>query len=247
MAQSAAFETQLLSLIAEGVFQKFPGLKVVLIEFGLHLAAGLLWRTNKTWRGVRAEVPWIDRPPAEIVRDHVRFTLQPFDAPPDDPEVLARTLEQIGSDELLLFSTDYPHWQFDGDDVLPDGLAEDTIDKMLVDNALETYPRLREAAARRDPGAETRRRCHERAGPRAAGSGASGSRSSTATSTRYAHARRAASRSCRSAGASTGRRSARIFRHGADRASCPIPRMMAGGMRVDSFPENGGRPAPTST
>ena len=41
VAQSGAFETQLLSLIAEGVFQKFTGLKVVLMEFGLDLAAAL--------------------------------------------------------------------------------------------------------------------------------------------------------------------------------------------------------------
>ena len=147
VAQSAAFETQLLSLVAEGVFQQFPRLKVVLIESGFTWLPNWLWRTGKTWRGVRAEVPWIDRSPAEIVHEHVRFTLQPIDAPPTEPEILARTLEHVGSDRLLLFSTDYPHWQFDGDDVLPAGLSEDTIRKLLVDNPLETYPRLRDTAA----------------------------------------------------------------------------------------------------
>jgi predicted TIM-barrel fold metal-dependent hydrolase len=149
VAQSGAFETQLLSLIAEGVFQKFPGLKVVLIESGFTWLPHFLWRTGKTWRGVRPEVPWIDRSPTEIVRDHVRFTLQPVDAPKGEPEVLARTIEhmteQMGSDDVLLFSTDYPHWQFDGEDVLPAGLGRDTIKKMLIDNALDAYPRLREA------------------------------------------------------------------------------------------------------
>jgi predicted TIM-barrel fold metal-dependent hydrolase len=145
VAQSGAFETQLLSLVTEGVFQKHPKLKAVLMESGITWLAHWLWRTGKTWRGTRPEVPWIDRPPAEIVREHVRFTLQPVDAPPAQPEVLARTIEHIGSDDVLLFSTDYPHWQFDGDDVLPEGLGQDTIKKMLVDNALATYPRLREA------------------------------------------------------------------------------------------------------
>jgi predicted TIM-barrel fold metal-dependent hydrolase len=45
-----------------------------------------------------------------------------------------------------LFSTDYPHWQFDGEDVLPEGLGQDTIRKMLVENALDAYPRLEQAA-----------------------------------------------------------------------------------------------------
>ena len=47
---------------------------------------------------------------------------------------------------MLLFSTDYPHWQFDGDNVLPDGLPDETVRRMLIDNPLETYPRLREGA-----------------------------------------------------------------------------------------------------
>lgn len=144
VAQSTAFESQVLSFLTEGVFQKFPALKLVLIESGITWLPTLLWRTNKTWRGVRPEVPWIDRPPAEIVGDHVRLTLQPVDAPRSDPQVLARVLEHIGSDNILLFSTDYPHWHFDGEDVLPDGLVDDLVRKLLVDNPLETYPRLRD-------------------------------------------------------------------------------------------------------
>ena len=62
------------------------------------------------------------------------------------PTTLLRTLEHIGSDRMLLFSTDYPHWHFDGDDVLPDGLSDETVRRMLIDNPLETYPRLRDGA-----------------------------------------------------------------------------------------------------
>jgi predicted TIM-barrel fold metal-dependent hydrolase len=150
IAQSTAFESQLLSFLAEGVFQKFPGLKLVLLESGFTWLPTLLWRTSKTWRGVRPEVPWIDRPPADIVRDHVRLTLQPVDAPKNAPDVLARTLQHIGSDRMLLFSTDYPHWHFDGEDVLPDGLPGDAVQRLLIDNALDTYPRLRAEAVMRD-------------------------------------------------------------------------------------------------
>jgi predicted TIM-barrel fold metal-dependent hydrolase len=146
VAQSTAFEAQVLSFLTEGVFQKFPQLRLVLIESGFTWLPTLLWRTSKTWRGVRPEVPWIDRPPADIIRDHVRLTLHPVDAPKADPRLLARTLEHIGSDRVLLFSTDYPHWHFDGEDVLPEGLPDQTIRRILVDNPLESYPRLRDGA-----------------------------------------------------------------------------------------------------
>jgi uncharacterized protein len=155
VAQSTAFESQLLSLLSEGVFQKFPKLKVVLIESGFTWLPTLLWRTGKTWRGVRPEVPWIDRPPVEILRDQVRFTLQPVDAPAGQPDILARTFEHIGSDRMLLFSTDYPHWHFDGDDVLPEGLSDEAVRKLMIDNPLETYPRLRDEALAGDRAART--------------------------------------------------------------------------------------------
>lgn len=144
VAQSAAFESQLLSFLTEGVFQKFPALRLVLIESGVTWLPTPLWRTNKTWRGMRPEVPWIDRPPAELLREHVRLTLQPLDVPRGDPQRFARVLDHVGSDRMLLFSTDYPHWHFDGEDVLPDGLTDDTLRRFMIDNPLETYPRLRD-------------------------------------------------------------------------------------------------------
>jgi uncharacterized protein len=141
--QAMAFEDTLLSFIAEGVFQKFPDLKLVFMESGFSWLPTLLWRTNRSWRGVRTEVPWIDQAPADIVRERVRFTLQPVDVP--NADVLNRVMDHVRSDELLLFSTDYPHWQFDGENALPDGLPDATVRKILLDNPLATYPRLREA------------------------------------------------------------------------------------------------------
>jgi predicted TIM-barrel fold metal-dependent hydrolase len=141
VAQSAAFESQLQSLISEGVFAKFPGLKVVAIESGLTWLSGFIWRADKTWKGVRAEVPWVTRTPSEIIRNNVRFTVQPVDAA-DDGEAIMRLADHIKSDELFLFSTDYPHWHFDGDAVLSGRLPDALFRKIASENALATYSRL---------------------------------------------------------------------------------------------------------
>jgi uncharacterized protein len=141
-AQSLGFHTQLGSLVCEGVFVKYPGLKVVLIESGVTWLPPYLWRLAKFWRGVRNEVPWVDRSPEEFVREHVRLTAQPFDGPLG-PAHIGRIMDQLGSDQMLLFATDFPHWQFDGDAMLPAGLAPDLRRKILIDNPLATYPRLR--------------------------------------------------------------------------------------------------------
>ena len=146
LANSQAFEAQVLSLVAEGVFEKFPKLRVVLIESGYTWLPGFIWRFNKTWRGVRSEVPWVKRPPAEIIREHIRCTIQPTDAPPTARQ-LQKVIDYIDSDQMLLFSTDYPHWQFDGDEVLPDGLTAQQIEQIAVRNPMETYSRLAETVA----------------------------------------------------------------------------------------------------
>ena len=141
-----AFQSQLSSMICEGVFNKFPALKVVLLESGFTWLPAHLWRLTKFWRGLRMEIPWVDRAPMDIVRTNVRLSLQPVDGPPD-PAALERLFEHMQSDELLLFSTDYPHWQFDGTDVLPAGMSPGLARRIMVDNPRATYARLTEKVA----------------------------------------------------------------------------------------------------
>ena len=143
VANQQAFQSQLASLVTEGAFGKFPGLKVVLLESGVTWLPAFLWRLQKTWKGVRFEVPWVDRPPAEIVRDQVRLTVQPFDAPEDDPGAVQRLLDHLRSEDMLLWASDWPHWQFDGDAAVPPGFPASLLPKLLRGNALATYDRLR--------------------------------------------------------------------------------------------------------
>ncbi len=145
-AQTQGFQSQVASLISEGVFAKFPGLKVVLIESGVTWLPGFLWRFAKFWRGLRTEVPWVDRSPAEIVRDHFRLTIQPLDAPPS-PGAVERAIDHLRSDDMLLYASDFPHWQFDGDDALPPGIPAGMQRKILVDNPVATYDRLKRVSS----------------------------------------------------------------------------------------------------
>jgi uncharacterized protein len=140
--QTAGLEGQLLSLMAEGVFGEYPTLRVVMIESGVTWLPAFIWRAIKSWRGLRTEAPWMRRSPGELVREHVRLTLQPFDAP--GAAEVARIVEQIDSEDMLLFSTDYPHWHFDGMEDMPTGMPSDIARKMCVDNPFATYPRLKE-------------------------------------------------------------------------------------------------------
>lgn len=121
------FQTQLISLVAQGVFERFPRLRIVFLESGFSWLPGLLWRLDKEWKGLRREVPWVKRPPSEYIREHLRIALQPLDVPLE-AEVVEELLDQIGADGLLLYSTDFPHRHLDEPrrflELLPEPLAE---------------------------------------------------------------------------------------------------------------------------
>ncbi len=134
MAQ--VFQSQLASIVSEGVFDLFPTARVALIESGFTWLPAFMWRFDKEWRNLRRLVPWVKRAPSEYIREHVRLTIQPLDAPPTWGELL-ETIAQLGSDELLLFATDYPH-----------GHATDPLQTFL--------PNLPEALARKIRGENAR-------------------------------------------------------------------------------------------
>lgn len=143
-SQTAGFQSQIASLLYEGAFGKFPDLKVVLHESGVAWLAPFIWRQNKTWRGMRMEVPWIKEPPSDILKRHIRMTVAPFYGPNGQEETRVM-LDQIDADHMLLFASDYPRWHFDGSDAAPASFSEELRRRMMVDNPLETYARLKAA------------------------------------------------------------------------------------------------------
>jgi uncharacterized protein len=136
---ASAFASQLTSLVAEGTLDRFPGLRISLIESGFGWLPAFLWRFDKGWRGLRREIPWTRRLPSEYVREHVRVALQPVDGPPD-PVALARVIDQLGSDRMLMFSTDYPHRHAAEElAAVPAGLDPSLAERLLDANAREHY------------------------------------------------------------------------------------------------------------
>ena len=83
----------------------------MLIEGGFAWVPALCWRMDKHWERMRKETPHVKRPPSEYVREHFWFTTQPIEEP-ENPADLAEIMEWVGYDRLM-FSTDYPHWDFD--------------------------------------------------------------------------------------------------------------------------------------
>jgi len=138
---STAFQAQVISYIAEGVFEQFPNLKVVLIEGGFAWLPVLGWRLDAAWKKLKAEVPHLKRAPSEYLKEHFWVTTQPMEEPPR-PEQFLEMLEMgPWMMDRLMFATDYPHWDFDDPYEalpkvkLPDGFVE----RVMAENARALY------------------------------------------------------------------------------------------------------------
>ena len=107
-----SFQAHIVSLVTEGVFERFPGLRIAMVEGGVAWIPTLLWRLDAYWKALRRDVPWLTRPPGEYVREHIRFGTQPLERPERDEHLMA-VLEMMDAERILMFSSDYPHWDFD--------------------------------------------------------------------------------------------------------------------------------------
>ncbi len=128
----------LTSMVVEGVFERVPKLRLVLIESGFAWLPPLSWRLDKLWNRLREETPFLKRLPSEYIHDHVWLTTQPMEEPEPRAHVLD-TIDWIGWDRLL-FATDYPHWDYDDPaHALPLRISDDKRRGFFLNNALALY------------------------------------------------------------------------------------------------------------
>jgi predicted TIM-barrel fold metal-dependent hydrolase len=138
---STAFQAQVISFITEGVFERFPKLKIVLIEGGFAWVPVLGWRLDAAWKKLKSEVPHLKRKPSEYLAEHFWLTTQPMEEPPIPNQFLEMLDMAPWLQDKLMFATDYPHWDFDAPDEalpktkLPDGFAE----AVMAENARALY------------------------------------------------------------------------------------------------------------
>ncbi len=105
VAWEYAAQPHLISLILNGVFERFPRLRVVLNGFGAAWLPSVLWRLDHEYDAGRVPAPVsLERRPSEYMREHIRLTTAQLELP-DDPSALAGLLSSVGAERLLVFAS----------------------------------------------------------------------------------------------------------------------------------------------
>ncbi len=131
-------QSQLASMVIEGLFEDLPELRLVVVEAGFAWLPALAWRLDRTWNRLRSETPHLRRPPSEYIRRQVWLSTQPMEEP-EPREQLRDTIEWIGWDRLV-FATDYPHWDYDDpSQAMPLRITEAQRQAFFIGNAKALY------------------------------------------------------------------------------------------------------------
>ena len=125
--------------VVNGIPERFPKLKTLWIESGLTWAYSLMQRLDHSYMMRTSECPSLKRKPSEYMRE-MYYSTQPMEKP-EDPSILEATFKMINAESQLMWSSDYPHWDFDLPGVVYDipFLKEDAKRAILGGNAAKFF------------------------------------------------------------------------------------------------------------
>jgi len=124
--------------IMNGLPERFPKLKLIWIESGLAWIPFMMQRLDNEYMMRSSEAPALKKRPSDYMRD-MFFSSQPMEM--TDMAALEQTFRMIKADTQLLYSSDYPHWDFDLPSTIYDlpFLSEEAKRNILGGNAMRVF------------------------------------------------------------------------------------------------------------
>lgn len=130
----------LTSMLMNGVFERYPQLNVILVEAGISWLPWYVTTLDANYERMRHESRWVRRRPSEVLRERLLLSTQPCEATAADKDRLVENLSVVeGVDEMLCFSSDYPHWDADAPDFIDGIFPASWHDRLFYENSRRAF------------------------------------------------------------------------------------------------------------
>jgi len=96
--------------VINGMGERFPNLPIIWIESGLAWIPFLMQRLDHEYMLRPSEAPLLKKKPSDYMRD-MYYSSQPMEI--QDMGAMECTFRMMNAETQLLYSSDYPHWDFD--------------------------------------------------------------------------------------------------------------------------------------
>jgi predicted TIM-barrel fold metal-dependent hydrolase len=138
LIHSLSMMVNLVSMMETGVPVRFPKLKVAFTEGGLGWVPWIMMRMDKEYGERRRDVPFLTDRPSTYVRQ-MYFSTQPIEEPEHLGD-MSKMISLFGTDDNILFASDWPHHDFDHPSkVLQIPLSDEARRKIMGANALKLF------------------------------------------------------------------------------------------------------------
>jgi predicted TIM-barrel fold metal-dependent hydrolase len=150
--------THVVNMIAQGVFERFPTLRVLVLGAGVMWVAPLMWRFDTDLKALRRDAPWLKRLPSEYFAEFFRVGTFPLEATPT-PEQIVKYLSSFRNFEnIMCFASGFPDIDSLRRNSLESIIPQEWSDKVFSANAVEFFrwpgsaiPHSAEVGARNAP------------------------------------------------------------------------------------------------
>ena len=130
----------LTNMIVNAIPERFPRLKMMWLESGVAWIPFMMQRLDNEYLMRTSECPGLKKLPSDYMRD-MYFSTQPMEQTGTNLEILEATFNLIDAENTLIYTSDYPHWDFDTPSVIYDlpFLGESAKRKILGGNACKLF------------------------------------------------------------------------------------------------------------
>ncbi|WP_396655749.1 amidohydrolase family protein [Microbacterium sp.] len=136
--QAPTFIWHLLNMIADGVFESLPDLRVIWADGAADMVTPFIWRMDTFGRPHLEQTPWAPRIPSDYLVGRNYFIHGLLDGP-GDAEFAAEWLRMTGKEEMVMFGSSYPDWQTVTPGDLPSAWTDDQRRKVLGGTAAALF------------------------------------------------------------------------------------------------------------
>ena len=130
---------QMTNILLNGVQERFPNLKFMFLEAGIAWLPFMIARMDNEYLMRMSDAPLLKKMPGDYIRDFY-FSSQPLERI-ENEDHMRTFLEMTNAENRLLYSSDYPHQDFDLPSVIIDmlGMSDAGKKRVLGTNAAELF------------------------------------------------------------------------------------------------------------
>jgi uncharacterized protein len=140
--RALSFQSQmahLASMLIQGIFERYPRLKVLILGGGAAWAPAWLWRLDYFYKIASHEVPWLTRLPSEYAVTNVRFSTTSLEDPADSTNLMVALGSMPEFENMLVYASSWPNEDTESPAEIAARLPKEWHRSVFLDNAHDLY------------------------------------------------------------------------------------------------------------